>query len=287
MPDQRIQINQLELQIRDDPHPGEAILFLHFSGANLMMWQRAIPFFKERYRRVLVDLRGHGKSDRPESGYHMDQMAVDVAEIMDSLEIQKAHIIGSSLGAEVGLSLAANFPEKMLSLVCDGAISNEFGAYGTWEGTRAEFETHVAGMLERLRSVPDTVYPSVDALVERSRQSLEGTGWWNADLEAMERYDAQEAPGGYTKSFNRKLMAAYLEAYFQYRLEDYYPRVQCPLLLLPGADVFDNPLEKAAMEGLKALAPHAQVAVVPGWEHPYGWLVDPEPACQAILDFLR
>ncbi len=96
-----------------------------------------------------------------------------------------------------------------------------------------------------------------------------------------------EAPGGYTKSFNRKLMAAYLEAYFQYRLEDYYTRVQCPLLLLPGADVFDNPLEKAAMEGLKALAPHAEVAVVPGWEHPYGWLVDPQPACQAILDFLR
>jgi len=287
MPDQRIQVNEIELQIRDYPHPGEAIVFLHFSGANLMMWQRAIPCFQERYRLVLVDLRGHGKSDRPESGYHMDEMAADIASMLPQLGLERCHVIGSSLGAEVGLSLAANYPEKVLSLVCDGALSNESGAYGTWEGTQAEFEAHVAGMLERLRSVPDTVYPSVDALVERSRKDLEGTGWWNCDIEAMERYDAHEtADGGYTKSFQRKMMASYFEAYFQYRLEDYYARVQCPLLLLPGADVFENPPEKAAMEGLKALAPHTEVAVVPGWEHPYGWLIDPEPACQAILDFL-
>jgi hypothetical protein len=102
----------------------------------------------------------------------------------------------------------------------------------------------------------------------------------------MERYDAHEVPGGFTASFQRTLMADYFEAYFRYRLQDYYARVQCPLLLIPGADLFENPSEKAVMEGLAALAPHAKIADVPGWQHPYAWLLNPAPACNEIIGFL-
>lgn len=61
----------------------------------------------------------------------MDVMADDVAGMMVRLILDQAHIVGSSLGAEVGLSIAANYPEKVLSLVCDGVLSNEFDPYGT------------------------------------------------------------------------------------------------------------------------------------------------------------
>ena len=79
---------------------------------------------------ILVDLRGHGKSDKPRTGNHIDQMAKDVAGVMDRLEIDHAHVVGSSLGAEVGLSLAANYPQRVTSLVCDGALYSEYGPYG-------------------------------------------------------------------------------------------------------------------------------------------------------------
>ena len=46
----RVKVNQIELQIRDYEQEGDAIVFLHFSGANLMMWQRVIPFFQDHYR---------------------------------------------------------------------------------------------------------------------------------------------------------------------------------------------------------------------------------------------
>jgi 2-succinyl-6-hydroxy-2,4-cyclohexadiene-1-carboxylate synthase len=286
MQTKRIQVNQFELQFCDYPHPGAAILFLHFSGANLKMWQPSVPFFQDRYRLLLVDLRGHGKSSHPASGYHMDFMAADIAGLMEQLHLERAHVVGSSLGAEVGLSLAANYPQKVLSLVCDGALSNEYGDFGIWEGTPEEFEAHVAGMLEKLRTVPDRVYPTVDALLEREQSSLQEIGWWNEAVAEMERYGAQAVPGGYTKSFTRKLTANYFETYFRYRLQDYYARVQCPLLLIPGADLLENPREKAAMEGLAALAPHARIADVPGWQHPYAWLLNPAPACNEIIDFL-
>lgn len=287
MEEKRVNVGQLELQIRDYKREAEAIIFLHFSGANLMMWQRVIPYFQDCYRLVLVDLRGHGRSDKPPTGYHMDDMACDVIGLMQQLKLERAYVIGSSLGAEVGLSLAANYPEKVLSLVCDGAHSNEYGPYGTWEGSQADFEGHVAHQLEKMHNTPEKIYPSVDALVDQSRKSLEGIGWWNGYIEAMERYGAyQLSDGNYTKSFMKLARIDYMQHYFHYRLEDYYQKVKCPLLMLPGEYVFENEREKAALEGLKDLAELAHVVAVKGWVHPYGWLLDPEGVCKVILKFL-
>lgn len=285
--EKRVKLSQIELQVRDFEHEGEAIIFLHFSGANLMMWQRAIPYFQDQYRMILVDLRGHGKSDKPVTGYHMDDTAGDVIGMMQQLRLELAHIVGSSLGAEVGLSLAANFPVRVISLVCDGALSSEYGPYGTWEGTQEEFEAHIARQLEKMHTNPEKIYPSVDALVDQSRKSLEEIGWWNEYVEAMERYGAFElGDGNYTKSFMKAARINYMQHYFHYHLEDYYRKVECPILMLPGEDVFENEREKAAMEGLRGLAQRAQIVTVDGWVHPYGWMLNPEGVCTAILKFL-
>jgi len=287
MQEMRVKTNQIELQIQDYDNVGDAIIFLHFSGANLMMWQRVIPYFQDRYRLILVDLRGHGRSDKPTSGYHMDEMAKDVIELMPQLKLERAHIVGSSLGAEVGLSLAANFPEKVLSLVCDGALSSEYGPYGTWEGSKEDFKEYVANFLNRLQNSIEKTYPSVDAFVEKSRKDLEEIGWWNEYVEAMERYGAFEVEEGkVTSSFRKYVKEDYFKNYFQYRFEDYYKKVECPLLMVPGEDVYKNRREKTAMRGLKNLAAQAQILSVSGWEHPYGWLISPEEICLSIMPFL-
>jgi 2-succinyl-6-hydroxy-2,4-cyclohexadiene-1-carboxylate synthase len=288
MQEKRVKVGQIELQVRDFEHAGEPIIFLHFSAANLMMWSRTIPYFQDYFRVILVDLRGHGRSDKPITSYHMDDMARDVVGLMQQLDIRHAHIIGSSLGAEVGLSLAANYPDMVLSLVCDGALSSEYGPYGTWEGSQVEYEDHVARQLEKMQAAPEKIYPSVDALVEQSRESLRGIGWWNEYVEAMERYGAYKlGHGEYTKSFMKPARIDYMRHYLHYRLEEYYPKVKCPILMLPGEDVFESEREKAAMEGLRDLARHAQIVSVSGWVHPYGWLLKPEGVCEAILEFLN
>jgi 2-succinyl-6-hydroxy-2,4-cyclohexadiene-1-carboxylate synthase len=216
----------------------------------------------------------------------MDEMARDVIGAMQQLKLERVHIIGSSLGAEVGLSMAANFPEKVLSLVCDGALSSEYGPYGTWEGSEAEFEDHVASQLEKIRNAPAAIYPSVGALVDDRRELFEKYGWWNEYLEVVVRYDAYEiGEGKFARGMGKQATENYMRNYFHYRFEDYYRKVKCPLMMLAEKEL-ENEREKAAMTGLSELAEQGEIAEVSGWAHPYCWLLDPEDACKAILKFL-
>ncbi len=287
MKEYRVKVNEIELQLQDEGQHDEVIIFLHFGGANLMVWQRVLPYFQDKYRLILVDLRGHGKSDKPQDDYDIDVMASDIIGVMQQIRLEKAHVIGSSLGAEVGLSMAANYPDRVTSLVCDGALASEFGPFSTWEGSEAEFEQHVAEQMGKMRNMAEKVFPSVEAYVASRRDIFEPMGWWNESVAAMERYNACErADGTYAKAFGKQAMLSYMAHYFSYRFENYYKRVTCPLLLLPDEDVLADERETAVMEKLCALAPQAVVADIKDWNHPYGWLLEPENACHAILEFL-
>lgn len=282
----RIKVDEIELQVRDYPPIGPAIIFLHFSGANLMMWQRVVSYFQDRYRVILMDLRGHGKSDVPEDGYHMDVMAEDVIAVLDELGIEKAHIIGSSLGAEVGLSLAANHPDRVISLILDGAMNSEYGPYGLWEGTADEFDQHVAAQLEKIRNAPEVNFPTLEAFMETRQTMYEKYDWWNPYVADMERYGARElADGSFTKGVSKQSNAAYMQNYFQYRFEDYYPKVQCPILMLMNKELEEG-REKEVILGLKDLAANAEIGEVPGWEHPYLWMLDSDEVCKVVKRWL-
>ncbi len=286
MQDLRINVGSIELQVREYEREGDALILLHFGGANLMMWQSVVPYFQDDYRLILVDLRGHGKSDKPQTGYHIDEMARDVAGVMAHLGLEQAHVVGSSLGAEVGLSLAANDPEKVISLVCEGALYSEYGPYGVWQGSEAEFKAHVASRLQKMRDAVDPVFDSVDALVDERRQIFEKYGWWNEHVEALERYNACEIDAGkYTYSWRKWAKLNYMEHYFEYRFEDYYRRVKCPVLMLSDEeDARDEPM-KTAMSKLSELA-GGEIVALPGWVHPYGWMLTPGEISKVILEFL-
>jgi pimeloyl-ACP methyl ester carboxylesterase len=287
MRDLRINVDTIELQVREYEREGDAIVFLHFGGGNLMMWQPVVPYFQDRYRLILVDLRGHGKSDKPATGNHIDDMAHDVVEIMDHLKIPRAHIVGSSLGAEVGLSLAANYPDHIISLVCEGALYSEFGPYGIWEDSQMAFREYVADQLKNERNTPERVFPSVDALVSETRQAFEKVGWWNDHFEALTRYDTFKIDEGkYTSGWRKQARDNYIANYYEYRFEDYYKKVKCPVLMLPGEEELRNERIKTAMKGLCELVPQGKIVEVANWVHPYGWLLNPREMCKTILDFL-
>jgi 2-succinyl-6-hydroxy-2,4-cyclohexadiene-1-carboxylate synthase len=213
-------------------------------------------------------------------------MARDVAGVMAHLEIDRAHIVGSSLGAEVGLSLAANQPEKVISLVCEGALYSEYGPYGTSEGSEEEFKAHVADSLAKIRERAKPVFDSVDAVVDHRRQLFAKYGWWNEHVEAAERYGAHETgEGQYTYGMPLQAGLDYMGHYYACRFEDYYRRVKCPVLMVSDEeDAGEEPMS-TAMKGLAALA-NAEIVVPPGWVHPYGWMLNPEGISRVVLAFL-
>lgn len=286
MKDLRIKAGEVELQVREYTLEGEAVIFLHFGGGNLRMWDGIVPYFEGKYHLVLVDLKGHGKSDKPATGYHIDQLAAEVLAVMDHLHIKRAHIIGSSLGAEVGLSMAANHPGRVHSLVCDGALFSEYGPYGLWEDSEKAFQEYAEKTLEKMRNASPKVYPSVDTYVEASRKSFEELGWWSDIFEEVKRYDAvQLGEGEYTGSWG--LMAAdYTRYYLFNRVEDYYRKVQCPVLMLPDTYPGQDDREKEIMQGLFEMVGRGKIVAVPEWVHPFGWMLTPESVSKAVLAFL-
>lgn len=287
MQNKRLKVGQIELQIREYQHEGDAIIFLHFGGGNLMVWERIIPYFQDNYHLILVDFRGHGKSDKPKTGYHMDELGQDIIRIMQHLNLDQTHIVGSSLGAEVGLSIAAHYPKKILSLVCESVPLSQYGPYSIFEGSEKEFEEHVESELERWRNPHKTIFPSIEALVSAKRENLEQYDIWNEYIREVERYGAYKVEEGKYTSGTKHAMVSYMKHYFECRFENYYRKVKCPLLMLPAEEDLEDMREKNAMEKLRELADQGEIVGINGWKHAYGWLINPEAGSKVILRFLK
>ena len=78
---------------------------------------------KQNYKLILIDARGHGKSDIPKDPevYSTSIMADDIIAVLDQLYIDKAHFLGYSMGGWIGFDLAENYPERFYSLIIGGA----------------------------------------------------------------------------------------------------------------------------------------------------------------------
>lgn len=97
---------------------GEPVLFLHGSGASWRLWAPQIPVFSRQYRMIMPNLRGHGKSGfLPRTDNYHELMADDMKHFLDALGLKGVPVVGVSMGAVVGLRLAAKYPEYVSKLV--------------------------------------------------------------------------------------------------------------------------------------------------------------------------
>ena len=99
-------------------HP---LILLHGYSDSWFSYSRVLPGLAERHRVYALDLRGHGDSDRPASGYAMRDMAADVVAFMDATGIASATIVGHSMGSFVAQQVAALAPERVARLVLVGS----------------------------------------------------------------------------------------------------------------------------------------------------------------------
>jgi 3-oxoadipate enol-lactonase len=98
--------------------PDAPVLVLSNSlGATLKMWDPQARALSRRFRLVRYDTRGHGRSPTPPGPYAIDDVGRDVLELLDHLEVERAHFAGLSLGGMTGQWLAINAPERIDRLV--------------------------------------------------------------------------------------------------------------------------------------------------------------------------
>lgn len=97
---------------------GPDLVFLHGLAANHAFWFTRIAFaLKQRFRLTLYDLRGHGRSSMPPTGYTSERQAEDLAELMDHLDMRRALLVGHSFGGNIALHFAALYPDRVRALV--------------------------------------------------------------------------------------------------------------------------------------------------------------------------
>ena len=101
---------------------GQPLLFIHGLGSSTRDWEEQVPFFSKKYRVITLDLRGHGKSDKPKDQYTMSLFANDAADLLKSLELGPTHIVGLSLGGAVAFEFAIKYPDltKTMTIVNSG-----------------------------------------------------------------------------------------------------------------------------------------------------------------------
>lgn len=289
MREMKVNNNGIKLNVRDYEDNGEVIIFLHYGSGNLMAWDAMIPYFKNMYRVITMDLRGHGRSDKPLKGYSLEEMSADIIAVMDNLKIDRVHIIGSSLGGEVAAALAANYADRIISIVVEGAPQNYFGENGVYDISEGEIEEKKEELRKKRESRPVLIFKSRDELTEAIKKQFQSYGWqWNDIVENYVDYDITETDAGeYTTGCPKYVIDDYIEYYWDIKFEDYYKKVQCPVLFVPDENELKSQAINNTLEKLQDLLLFSRIAKIKGAKHAAVSFELPKKFSKAILDFYR
>jgi 3-oxoadipate enol-lactonase len=96
---------------------GDPLLCIMGFATDSTGWMLQLPAFAERYRTVVFDNRGVGRSEKPAGAYTIHEMADDAAGLLDHLKIDRAHVLGLSMGGMIAQELVLRHPDRVRALV--------------------------------------------------------------------------------------------------------------------------------------------------------------------------
>jgi len=102
---------------------GRPLLLLHGFSGDATSWHQIAAKLAGRWRVIMLDILGHGASDKPPKpdSYRMDAVAADIMSLLDQLKLRRTHLLGYSMGGRLALFLALRYPARFLSLILESA----------------------------------------------------------------------------------------------------------------------------------------------------------------------
>jgi pimeloyl-ACP methyl ester carboxylesterase len=235
---------------------GPPLVLLHTLRTQLDLFQRVIPALARRYQVYALDYPGHGHSDIPAVDYKADLFINTVSGFLQQLGIEKAVLVGESIGATIALAVAARRDSRVRAVVAISTYDYDRGR-GTLRASalsRLLFSVNdvpvLGGTVMRLRS-----YPIVKAVFEGGLRRLEALP---APL-AREMYQVGNRPGHYQAFMSLVHHWPTWEA-----VRERYGDIDCPVLLLYGDHDWSRPDERAETA---RLIPGAEVRTVSNAGH--------------------
>jgi 3-oxoadipate enol-lactonase len=131
----------------DGPDNAPTVVFVNSLGTDLRMWDPQIALLGDKLRIVRYDCRGHGASDVTSELYTIEELGLDLLKLLDTLQIERTHICGLSLGGMIALWFAATFPDRITSAI----FANTAARIGTEETWNARIDTVRRGGMGAIR----------------------------------------------------------------------------------------------------------------------------------------
>lgn len=236
---------------------GAPLVMLHGYTDNARSWSLLAPHLASR-RLIMLDQRGHGGTAAPACCYGPDSLAHDVAGFMTAIGLERADIIGHSMGSTTATALAALYPERVNRLVLvSTTLSMPEGATG-W-------------LWANVPGLPEPIDPQSQFMLD---------WYWNPNPVPAEFLDRERAESAATP---RQTWMGVLRGLTMMDLTKVAPMVQAPVLILWGDQ--DGFFDAASQEAVRAAFPSARHETFAGFGHNMFWET-PEQVAVLVEGFL-
>jgi 3-oxoadipate enol-lactonase len=244
---------------------GKPVVLLHAFPLSRRMWNaQAIALEAEGCRVIVPDLRGFGESHNFSDINTMEDMAQDIFEILETLEIERAIVGGLSMGGYVTVNFLKKFPEKISALIlCDTNANSD-----TEDAREARFDLIEKIETEGAQALIDEMLPKL--ICENTKQNKKELV---AEIEEMFRKVNPQAAVAALRG-----LAARIDN------TDLLDKISVPTLLIFGVE--DKVTHLEAAEKMAGAIPNAKLVKIANAGH-YSNLEQPEAFNQALIDFIK
>lgn len=220
-PDDRVtHVGDLAFHLRVWSERGHPIVLVHGLASSSQIWNLVAPALAARYQVIAYDQRGHGESDKPETGYDLPTFVADLHGIIQSLGLTRPALVGHSWGGNLVLQYAVTYPDVVshLALIDGGFIEIQLRDGMTWEVAEKEMappdiSMPLAAFVERLRTRLGSIYS------DEVRDAILGNVWIDQRGVVRPRLTRE-----------RHMLLA--RALWEHRPSQLYERVSCPTLVV-------------------------------------------------------
>ncbi len=231
---------------------GTPVVFVHEFAGDSRSWEPQMRYFARRYRAIAFNARGYPPSDVPEDGrYSQNRARDDIRSVLDALRIEKAHIVGLSMGGFATLHFGLEYPSRAISLVVAGC------GYGAEPQKRRLFfeETQKAAELIAREGMAEAskIYGAGPTRVQLQNKDPRGYGEFMAQL-------AEHS----TEGSARTMHGVQARRPSLWDLEEGMRALGVPTLIMSG-DEDDPCLEPGIM--MKRMIPAAALVLLPNSGH--------------------
>lgn len=253
-----------------DEGTGPPVLFLHEYAGDDRSWAGQVLGLADRFRCIVLSARGYPPSDVPTDpeAYSQDIADRDALAVLDSLDIESAHVVGLSMGAYTALRLALRWPDRVAS------VTAASGGSGSYKPTRDRFIAATLGLADDIEAVGTIPAESFGEGPTRIQLRIKNPEAWRRFVDHL-----SEHPPAAAAMTLRGIQASRPSLY---DMEDALRRLDRPVLLMVGDE--DDPCLDVNL-WMKRTMPSARLIVMPGTGHMIN-LEEPAAFNSAVTAFI-